>query len=145
MFAGMDAILVGPSFGERGIEGKISRRNMPARTVFYLGICPGHADCPGSSSHAMSAAKDAHSNGTDAKTPDPVVGLITDGRTPRAPQDPQRKFRQRAAPCAWARKGVVQGGLAGCARLRQHRDPRTAPPSLWSNSNYVARSSKPKD
>jgi len=75
----MDAILVGPGFGERGIEGKIAAvRFARERRVPYLGICLGMQVAIIEFARNVCGLTDAHSTEFNRQTPHPVVGLITE-------------------------------------------------------------------
>jgi CTP synthase len=76
---GCDAILVPGGFGERGVEGKIMAVNY-ARTnkVPYLGICLGMQVAMIEFARNVCGIENANSTEFDKKTPDPVIGLITE-------------------------------------------------------------------
>ncbi len=77
----MDAILVGPGFGERGIEGKIAAvRFARERKRPYLGICLGMQVALIEFARHVCGLEGAHSTEFDRKSPHPVVGLITEWR-----------------------------------------------------------------
>ncbi|MCX8098260.1 MAG: CTP synthase [Casimicrobiaceae bacterium] len=76
---GMDAILVGPGFGERGIEGKIQAvRFARENRVPYLGICLGMQVAIIEFARHVCGLAQAHSTEFDRATRHPVVGLITE-------------------------------------------------------------------
>jgi CTP synthase len=76
---GLDAILVPGGFGSRGVEGKIAAVNY-ARThkVPYLGICLGMQVAVIEYARNVLGLKSAHSTEFNPKTPDPVIGLISE-------------------------------------------------------------------
>ncbi len=77
--AGMDAILVGPGFGERGIEGKIlAAKYARENKVPYLGICLGMQVAIIEFARDVCGMADAHSTEFDQDTKNPVVGLVTE-------------------------------------------------------------------
>ena len=79
LLAGMDAILVGPGFGERGIEGKIlAARYARENKVPYLGICLGMQVAIIEFARDVCGMADAHSTEFDHDTKNPVVGLVTE-------------------------------------------------------------------
>jgi CTP synthase len=79
MFAHMDAILVGPGFGERGIEGKIlAAKYARENKVPYLGICLGMQVAMIEFARGVCGMADAHSTEFDHDTKHPVVGLVTE-------------------------------------------------------------------
>ena len=78
----VDAILVPGGFGERGIEGKIKAAHY-ARThgVPYLGICLGMQVAVIEYARNVAGLKGAHSTEFNAKTPHPVIAMITEWTT----------------------------------------------------------------
>src|SRR3546814_10069079 len=75
----MDAILVPGGFGERGIEGKImAARYARENNIPYLGICLGMQVAVIEYARNVCGLPRAHSTEFDLKTPDPVIGLITE-------------------------------------------------------------------
>ena len=76
---GLDAILVPGGFGSRGVEGKIHAVNF-ARThkIPYLGICLGMQVAVIEYSRNVLGLTKAHSTEFNPKTPEPVIGLITE-------------------------------------------------------------------
>ncbi len=78
----VDAILVPGGFGERGIEGKIKAANY-ARTkgIPYLGICLGMQVAVIEFARHVANLKGAHSTEFNAKTPYPVIAMITEWTT----------------------------------------------------------------
>ena len=76
---GMDAILVGPGFGERGIEGKILAAKFARENkVPYLGICLGMQVAIIEFARHQCGMADAHSTEFDHDTQNPVIGLVTE-------------------------------------------------------------------
>ncbi|MFT4045465.1 MAG: CTP synthase [Solimonas sp.] len=76
---GMDAILVPGGFGERGVEGKImAARYARENRIPYLGICLGMQVAVIEYARNVCGLLRAHSTEFDLKTPDPVIGLITE-------------------------------------------------------------------
>jgi len=80
---GADAILVGPGFGERGIEGKIAAATY-ARThgVPYLGVCLGMQVAAIEFARNVAGLEGAHSTEFDPKALHPVIAMITEWMTP---------------------------------------------------------------
>ncbi len=76
---GLDAVLVPGGFGSRGIEGKILAVNY-ARTnkIPYLGICLGMQVAVIEYARNVLGLSKAHSTEFNPKTPEPVIGLITE-------------------------------------------------------------------
>jgi CTP synthase len=75
----IDAILVPGGFGERGVEGKIRTvRYARESGIPYLGICLGMQVAVIEFARNMANLTGAHSTEFDAKTPHPVIALITE-------------------------------------------------------------------
>ena len=88
---GADAILVGPGFGERGIEGKIAAaRHAREHKVPYLGICLGMQVAVIDFARNVCGLDGAHSTEFDTEAKHPVIALITEWR------DRTGKVEQRA-------------------------------------------------
>ncbi|HIG88964.1 CTP synthase [Candidatus Thioglobus sp.] len=89
----MSAILVPGGFGNRGVEGKIATvKYARENNIPYLGICLGMQVAVIEYARNMANMKDANSTEFNAKTPYPVVGLITewqdeDGRVQTRDED----------------------------------------------------------
>jgi CTP synthase len=100
---GVDAILVPGGFGLRGVEGKI-RTVQYAREnkIPYLGICLGMQVAVIEYARNVVGWTDANSTEFDQNSAHPVVGLITEWRTPPAAWKPVPKPPIWAAPCVWA-------------------------------------------
>ncbi len=79
MLAGLDAILVPGGFGGRGVEGKIMTAQYARENkIPYLGICLGMQVALIEFARNVAGLSGAHSTEFDAKSPYPVVGLITE-------------------------------------------------------------------
>ena len=77
----MDAILVPGGFGRRGTEGKIAAvRYARENKIPFLGICLGMQLAVVEYARDVAGMEKAHSTEFDAKTPYPVIGLITEWR-----------------------------------------------------------------
>lgn len=75
----MDAILVPGGFGHRGVEGKILAAQFARENkVPYLGICLGMQVAVIEYARHVAKLDKAHSTEFDAKTPNPVIALITE-------------------------------------------------------------------
>jgi len=104
---GMDAILVPGGFGERGIEGKIAAVQFAReKKIPYLGICLGMQLAVIEFARHRVGMNDAHSTEFNAKTPYPVIAMIsewtaTDGTVERrtADDDLGGTMRLGAQPC----------------------------------------------
>jgi CTP synthase len=78
---GCDGILVPGGFGERGVEGKIKAvRHAREQGIPYLGICLGMQVAVIEFARNVLGLTGANSTEFNAKTPDPVIGLITEWR-----------------------------------------------------------------
>ena len=76
---GMDAVLVPGGFGRRGTEGKIAAiRYAREHRVPYLGICLGMQLAVIEFARNVAGLAGAHSTEFDARTPHPVIALITE-------------------------------------------------------------------
>ncbi|WP_120513277.1 CTP synthase [Photobacterium salinisoli] len=79
MLTGLDAILVPGGFGGRGVEGKImTAQYARENNIPYLGICLGMQVALIEFARNVAGMNGAHSTEFDAKSPYPVVGLITE-------------------------------------------------------------------
>lgn len=79
---GMDAILVAPGFGERGLEGKIQAiKYAREHNVPFFGICLGMQMCVVEFARDVLGLKDAASAEMDPSTPDPVIDLMEDQKS----------------------------------------------------------------
>ncbi len=79
---GMDAILVAPGFGERGIEGKIQAiKYAREHNVPFFGICLGMQMCVVEFARDVLGLKDAASAEMNPSTPDPVIDLMEDQKS----------------------------------------------------------------
>lgn len=79
---GMDAILVAPGFGERGLEGKIQAiKYAREHNVPFFGICLGMQMCVVEFVRDVLGLKDAASAEMNPSTPDPVIDLMEDQKS----------------------------------------------------------------
>lgn len=79
---GMDAILVAPGFGERGLEGKIQAiKYAREHNVPFFGICLGMQMCVVEFAKDVLGLKDAASAEMNPSTPDPVIDLMEDQKS----------------------------------------------------------------
>ncbi|MDP2525237.1 CTP synthase [Maribacter dokdonensis] len=79
---GLDAILVAPGFGERGIEGKVKAVEF-ARVIQipFLGICLGMQMAVIEYARNVLKLADANSTEMDENTPDPVISIMEEQKT----------------------------------------------------------------
>lgn len=79
---GMDAILVAPGFGERGLEGKIQAiKYAREHNVPFFGICLGMQMCVVEFARDVLGLKDAASTEMNPSTPDSVIDLMEDQKS----------------------------------------------------------------
>lgn len=79
---GMDAILVAPGFGERGLEGKIQAiKYAREHNVPFFGICLGMQMCVVEFARDVLGLKDSASAEMNPSTPDPVIDLMEDQKS----------------------------------------------------------------
>ena len=79
---GMDAILVAPGFGERGLEGKIQAiKYAREHNVPFFGVCLGMQMCVVEFARDVLGLKDAASAEMNPSTPDPVIDLMEDQKS----------------------------------------------------------------
>ncbi|UAB81106.1 CTP synthase [Marixanthomonas sp. SCSIO 43207] len=81
-FKNLDAILVAPGFGERGIEGKVEAvRYARENKLPFLGICLGMQMAVIEYSRNVLGIKDANSTEMNPQTPNPVINLMEDQKS----------------------------------------------------------------
>jgi len=79
---GLDAVLVAPGFGERGIEGKIETvRYVRENKIPFFGICLGMQMAVIEYSRNVLGLSDANSTEMNEKTSNPVVNLMEEQKT----------------------------------------------------------------
>ena len=79
---GLDAVLVAPGFGERGIEGKVEAvRFARENKLPFLGICLGMQMAVIEYSRNVLGLKDANSTEMNENTPHPVINLMEEQKT----------------------------------------------------------------
>jgi CTP synthase len=82
---GLNAILVAPGFGERGIEGKITAiKYARENNIPFLGICLGMQCAVVEFARNVLGLKGAHSTEMDAKTKHPVIDMMAEQKTIKA-------------------------------------------------------------
>jgi CTP synthase len=80
--SGLDAVLVAPGFGERGIEGKIETvRYVRENKIPFFGICLGMQMSVIEYSRNVLGLSDANSTEMNEKTSNPVVNLMEEQKT----------------------------------------------------------------
>ena len=137
----LDAILVPGGFGDRGINGKIEAvRYARENNIPFLGICLGMHMAMIEYARHICGLTEAHSSEMEAKTPHPVVALITEwqdagGSLERRDEqsDLGGTMRLGAQTCH-----LVEGSLAhevyGASEIRERHRHR-----YEINNNYVAQ------
>ena len=79
---GMDAVLVAPGFGERGLEGKIvAIKYAREHNVPFFGICLGMQMCVVEFARDVLGLKEASSAEVNPSTPYPVIDLMEDQKS----------------------------------------------------------------
>lgn len=79
---GLDAVLVAPGFGERGIEGKIEAiKYVRENNIPFLGICLGMQMASIEFARNILGKKDANSTEMNANTSYPIISLMEEQKT----------------------------------------------------------------
>ena len=79
---GMDAILVAPGFGERGLEGKVTAiKYAREHNIPFFGICLGMQMCVVEFARDVLGMKEAASTEVNPSTPYPVINLMEDQKS----------------------------------------------------------------
>ncbi len=78
----LDAVLVAPGFGERGIEGKINAvKYVRTHGIPFLGICLGMQMAVIEYARNIMGIEDAHSTEMEPHTPNPVISMMEEQKT----------------------------------------------------------------
>ena len=141
LLAGMDAILVGPGFGERGIDGKIlAAKYARENKVPYLGICLGMQIAIIEFARDVCAMSDAHSTEFDHDTKNPVIGLVTEWKDAtgavqkRDTASDKGGTMRLGAQKATLKAGSLVANVYGSTEINERHRHR-----FEVNSNYVAQ------
>ena len=141
LFAGMDAILVGPGFGERGVEGKILAAKFARENkVPYLGICLGMQIAMIEFARNVCGLADAHSTEFDVGTKNPVVGLITEWQDAtgevqvRTHSSDKGGTMRLGAQDATLKAGTLAASIYGSTQINERHRHR-----YEVNNNFVAQ------
>jgi CTP synthase len=128
LLAGMDAILVGPGFGARGAEGKISAiRFAREQGIPFFGICLGMQLAVVEFARHVCGLERANSSEITQSSPHPVVDLMPEQRDVT---DKGATMRLGAYPCALA-DGTRSRAIYGRAEISERHRHR------WEvNNNY---------
>lgn len=79
---GMDAVLVAPGFGERGLEGKVTAiKYVREHNIPFFGICLGMQMCVVEFARDVLGLKEAASSEVNPSTPYPVIDLMEDQKS----------------------------------------------------------------
>jgi len=136
----LDAILVPGGFGSRGVEGKIKAVNY-ARTqkIPYLGICLGMQVAVIEYARNVLGLTKAHSTEFNPKTPEPVIGLITewkntDGSVEMRDEDSDLggSMRLGAQACKLVPGTIAQKAYEGAEQINERHRHR-----FEFNNNYL--------
>ena len=133
--------LVGPGFGERGIEGKIlAAKYARENKVPYLGICLGMQIAIIEFARDVCGIADAHSTEFDHDTKNPVIGLVTEWRDAAgAVQKRDTTSDKGGTMRVGAQKATLKAGslaaeVYGTTEINERHRHR-----YEVNSNYVAQ------
>src|SRR5690606_11091887 len=78
----LDAVLVAPGFGKRGVEGKIDAiRHARENRIPFLGICLGMQMACVEFARNVLGLSEANSTEMDPKTPEPVIGMMEEQKS----------------------------------------------------------------
>ena len=140
LLEGLDAILVPGGFGSRGVEGKIRAVHYArTRKVPYLGICLGMQVAVIEFARDVAGLHHAHSSEFNPKTPEPVIGLITEWKnidgtveTRDENSDLGGTMRLGAQPCKLVPGTVSQRAYEGAEIISERHRHR-----YEFNNNYL--------
>ena len=141
LLADMDAILVGPGFGERGVEGKIlAAKYARENRVPYLGICLGMQIAIIEFARDVCGLTDAHSTEFDHDTKNPVIGLVTEWQDATGAVQKRNSASDKGgtmrvgAQKAALKTGSLAAAVYGSIEINERHRHR-----YEVNSNYVAQ------
>jgi len=118
---GLNAILVAPGFGERGIEGKISSiRYARENNIPFLGICLGMQCAVVEFARNVMGLKGAHSTEMNSKTKHPVIDMMADQKKVKSKGGTMRLGEY---PCSVTKgtKAFIAYGKLKVAERHRHR------------------------
>ncbi len=116
-----DAVLVGPGFGTRGIEGKISTiKYLRQNQVPFFGICLGLKCAVIEFARNVCGLKDAHSAEFDSKTKNNVIDMMDDQKSIK---DKGGTMRLGAYPCVISNHSIAASayGRENISERHRHR------------------------
>ena len=117
----LDAILVAPGFGERGIEGKINAVQYARENgVPFFGICLGMQCAVIEYARNVLGLSDAHSSEMNPETTNPVIDMM---ESQKAVTDKGGTMRLGAYPCKLKRDSAAQRiyGKTSISERHRHR------------------------
>ena len=117
---GLDAILVAPGFGERGIEGKVKAVEYArVMKIPFLGICLGMQMAVIEYARNVLGLKEANSTEMDENTPDPVISIMEEQKNVT---DKGGTMRLGAWDCDLKEGSLVQKMYNGATQISErHR------------------------
>jgi CTP synthase len=117
---GLDAILVAPGFGERGIEGKVKAVEYArVNNIPFLGICLGMQMAVIEYARNVLGLKEANSTEMDENTPDPVISIMEEQKNVT---DKGGTMRLGAWDCDLKEGSLVQKMYNGATQISErHR------------------------
>jgi CTP synthase len=131
VLAGVDGILVPGGFGDRGFEGKVLTSKHARETRLpYFGICYGMQAAVVDVARHVAGLEGANSTENDRATPHPVIGLITEWRTPGGRHRARSEGRPRRHHAPGLAGTTGEAGHAGPRAVRQGRGQRAPSPPL---------------
>lgn len=124
-----DGVLIGPGFGDRGIEGKISAiKYLRENKIPYFGICLGMQCGVIEFARNVCGIKDAHSAEFDKNTENPLIDLMEDQKTVKAKGG---TMRLGAYPCVIT-PGTIANKAYGATEIEERHRHR-----YEVNSKYI--------
>jgi CTP synthase len=126
----VDAVLVAPGFGHRGIQGKIEAiRYVRENNIPFLGICLGMQCAVVDFARHVVKLENAHSTEINPETPYPVIDLMDDQKSIT---DKGGTMRLGAYPCSIAKNSVAESIYGANMIYERHRH------RYEFNNNYLA-------
>lgn len=124
-----DGVLIGPGFGDRGIEGKIAAiKFLRENKIPYFGICLGMQCGVIEFARNVCGIKDAHSAEFDKNTENPLIDLMEDQKTVKAKGG---TMRLGAYPCVIT-PGTIANKAYGATEIEERHRHR-----YEVNSKYI--------
>lgn len=117
----LDAVLVAPGFGERGVEGKIATiKFVRENNIPFLGICLGMQMAVIEFARNVIGWSDAHSTEMEKNTPHPVIDLMHEQKNVK---EKGGTMRLGAYPCVIDEKSLAKNiyGKSKISERHRHR------------------------